>query len=209
MIRGVLFDWCGVLTSDLGEAMRTFARTEGLAEDAFIDYLMLEEAGHAVSVATETGEAGQPEFVRAVAERLGVAAEGLMRRISAPLRPDEQVLAAVARLRERGLATAVVSNSWGTDPYDPYGPWRLEERFDALVISHAVRLRKPDPRIYRLACDVLGLDPRECVFVDDTATNLVPARRMGMTAIHHRNSAATVAALEEVCSAERPIDHPG
>ena len=55
--------------------------------------------------------------------------------------------------------------------------------FDVIVESSRVALRKPDPAIYRLVCDELGVEPEEAVFLDDLGINLKPARAMGMTTI--------------------------
>ena len=70
----------------------------------------------------------------------------------------------------------------------------LEELFDAWVISSDVGLRKPDPAVYELAADRLGLPPAACVFVDDLPGNLKPARALGMATVLHRGDAeATLA----------------
>jgi FMN phosphatase YigB (HAD superfamily) len=91
------------------------------------------------------------------------------------LRPCQPVLNLVDRARKAGIATAVLSNSWRTGSYDPYAGYDLESRFDAVVISDQVGLRKPDETIYRLAAETLDVAPSTCVFVDDTAHNLPPA----------------------------------
>ena len=73
-------------------------------------------------------------------------------------------------------------------------PALLEELFDAWVISSEVGLRKPDPAIYELAAERLGLPPAACVFVDDLPGNLKPARALGMATVLHRGDAeATLA----------------
>jgi putative hydrolase of the HAD superfamily len=66
------------------------------------------------------------------------------------------------------------------------------------VISGEVGLHKPQPEIFRLACDRLGVDPQESVFVDDLRENCAGAETVGMTAVLHRDSAQTVARLEEL-----------
>jgi putative hydrolase of the HAD superfamily len=68
-----------------------------------------------------------------------------------------------------------------------------------VIISGEVGLRKPDPAIYRLAADKLGLLARQCVFVDDAAANL-PAAELGTATVHDVNSAATVGELERLFS---------
>ena len=55
--------------------------------------------------------------------------------------------------------------------------------FDHVIESAKIGLRKPDPRIYRMMVETLGVDPRRCVYLDDLGVNLKPARDMGMTTI--------------------------
>jgi putative hydrolase of the HAD superfamily len=76
--------------------------------------------------------------------------------------------------------------------------YQLKECYDALVVSSEVGLRKPDPAIYRLAADKLGIAPSRCVFVDDVVANLPPAAELGMATIHHGNSSRTIAELERL-----------
>ena len=66
------------------------------------------------------------------------------------------------------------------------------------MISHEVGLRKPDPEIYALAVEQLGLPAEECVFVDDLGGNLKPAKAMGMATVLHRDAAETIPQLEEL-----------
>ena len=56
-------------------------------------------------------------------------------------------------------------------------------RFDVVVESSKVGVRKPEPRFYEIACELLGVEPAECVFLDDLGINLKPAAAMGMTTI--------------------------
>jgi epoxide hydrolase-like predicted phosphatase len=70
--------------------------------------------------------------------------------------------------------------------------------FDAVVISGEVGLHKPEPEIYLLAAERLGVKPRSCVFVDDLRENCAGAEAVGMTALLHRDPAATIAELERL-----------
>lgn len=101
----------------------------------------------------------------------------------------------MARLRRRGVLVAVLSNSWGSHPFDPYRPFDLHDRFDAVVISDQVGLRKPDPEIFLLTAQRLELAPSECVFVDDVARYLQPAHELGMGIIHATDPTTTVIEL--------------
>ena len=104
------------------------------------------------------------------------------------------MIAAVGRAREQGIVTGLLSNSWGraTD-YDALG-----DIFDGKVISAEEGMRKPDPRIYPLAAERMGLAPEEIVFVDDLGFNLKPAKQLGMTTILHTDAATTIPQLEDI-----------
>jgi putative hydrolase of the HAD superfamily len=71
----------------------------------------------------------------------------------------------------------------------------LLEEFDAFFSSCYLRLRKPDPRIYRVALDVLQRDPEEVVFVDDRAENVAAAASLGIHGIRYEGSAQLAAEL--------------
>jgi putative hydrolase of the HAD superfamily len=102
---------------------------------------------------------------------------------------------AVRRIREGGVGTALLSNSWGIDYY-PHD--LLAELFDEVVISGQVGLRKPDEEIYHLAVDGLGVPAPECVFVDDLEVNIDTAERVGMRGLHHEHPGETIGELERL-----------
>ena len=74
----------------------------------------------------------------------------------------------------------------------------LRPEFDIFIESAREGLRKPDPRIYELACQRLGVAPSEVVFLDDIGENLKPARRLGMTTIKVVDPAVALAELEAI-----------
>jgi putative hydrolase of the HAD superfamily len=111
------------------------------------------------------------------------------------------MVGAVRRLREAGLPLALLSNN--VAPMERTGALgELLGLFDAIVESSRVGLNKPDPRIYQLACDRLGVTPPESVFLDDLGANLKSARAMGMTTIKVDDPVAAVAELGEVLGIE-------
>ncbi|CRK51450.1 conserved hypothetical protein [Rhodococcus sp. RD6.2] len=108
----------------------------------------------------------------------------------------------VAELRARGVRTAVLSN-------DPGGPGAASLRnlgggrvVDEVVLSGDVGLAKPDPRVYRYSARLLGLEPGECVFVDDLRVNVRGAVAVGMVGVHHVGVTATVGELRILFDAE-------
>ena len=88
----------------------------------------------------------------------------------------------MTRAHAAGIRTGLLSNSWGND-YDR-SDWH--EMFDTVVISGEVGMRKPEPEIFDLVLDRIGLPAGECVFVDDMAHNITAAQRAGLAGIVHR-----------------------
>ena len=92
----------------------------------------------------------------------------------------DEVWALPALFRRTGGRTAFLSNSGPEVMARVRGDRSLEARFDAVVISCEVGFSKPDPRIYQLCLDRLGLAARETLFVDDRADNIEGAERVGL-----------------------------
>lgn len=196
--RGLLVDFGGVLTTNVWASFRAFCEAEGLEPETIQDTFRGEGEGLRLLRSLEKGAVSDADFERAFAALLGVGHENLIRRLFAGLGPDEEMIEAVRRARESGVPTGLISNSWGTGIYER-APLEL---FDATVISGDVGLHKPQPEIYRLAAEWLGLPPERCVFVDDLRENVSGAEVVGMRAILHRDTAATVAALSEALGVE-------
>lgn len=197
-LRGLLVDFGGVLTSDLWESIRGATRRMGLPEDTILDLMGQDPEGHARFTALERGDIVQHEYEAFVGERLAIPADGLLASLCVDLQPVPEMADGIAVLRAMGIRVAVVSNSWGSGRFNPYLGYGLEELVDLVVISHEVRLRKPEPAIFSLALEGIGVTEDQTVFVDDVAANLVPARHMGMQVVHHRNSAQTLKRLGEL-----------
>ncbi|HYU59841.1 MAG TPA: HAD family phosphatase [Solirubrobacterales bacterium] len=194
--RGLLLDFGGVLTTNIWESFDAFCEAEGLPEGTVRRLFRDDPEALADLRMLETGELTEADFASRFGRRLGIEeTDGLIERLFAALRPEHGVIGAVRSLRGAGVKTGLISNSWGTGIYDPR---LLEELFDAVVISGEVGLHKPQPEIFRLGAERLGIEPEACVFVDDLRENVVGAEAVGMTAILHRDPAATVARLEEL-----------
>jgi epoxide hydrolase-like predicted phosphatase len=193
-LKGLLVDFGGVLTTNVFVAFGGFCEREGLEPDFVRRAFREDERSRAALEGLETGTLTEQEFEREFGAALGLEPEGLIGKLWQDLGPDEEMIEAVARFREAGVRTGLISNSWGTAL--KYEPEMMERLFDATVISHLVGMRKPDPRIYALGAERLGLAPEACIFVDDLPGNLKPARAMGMMTVVHREAAETIAELE-------------
>ncbi|MET8156000.1 HAD family phosphatase [Sphaerisporangium sp. NPDC005289] len=210
MVKGVLIDWGGVLTTGLHEAIAEWLDADGIDAEHYRE-LMKELIRHAYEQgaaigenpihALERGEVDIATFERDLAARLvtlhGVppVAEGLLTRMFAGFRPVQPMYDMLRAAREAGLATCLVSNSWGNH-YTRDG-W--EHYFDQVVISGEVGMRKPEPRIFHHALGLVGLRPQECVFIDDIEANIHAARALGLVGLHHRDADTTITTLETLC----------
>lgn len=204
-LRALVVDYGGVLTSPLQDTMRSWCEDDEIDLAAFRrvmrDWLGASYGAEAAvnpMHALERGEMAIPDFERELAGRLRthdgrpVEAEGLLARMFAGFRREQPMFDAVRRARGQGLRTALLSNSWGMDY--PRDEW--DEVFDAVVISGEVGLRKPEPAIYRMAADKLGVEPTECVFVDDIGSNVAGAVAVGMVGVHFVSPTQAIDELE-------------
>lgn len=110
------------------------------------------------------------------------------------------LLEVARRVRRSGIRTAVVSNAAGLPDS------RLADDFDAVVLSGVVAVAKPSREIYWLTARRLGLEPAECVFVDDVPRNVAGAVAAGMVGVHHQDVGSTVAELSVLLDVELPPD---
>lgn len=197
--HGLLVDWGGVMTSSVFATFSAFCEREGLAPDTIANQFRGDSASRELLIELETGALPEEQFESRYAAILGVAAPGLIDRMFAGARLDEPMHAAVRKARGAGVMTGLVSNSWGTRRYDRA---LLAELFDGVVISGEVGIRKPTADIYALAAQRIGVDPGQCVFVDDLPFNLKPAAELGMATVLHRDSEQTIAELERLLAVD-------
>lgn len=193
--RALIVDFGGVLTTNIWVAFAGFCRAEGLEPEAVKSLLRSDPEAMRLLRGLETGELDEAAFEPRFAGLLGLAdGDGLIERLFAGLGPDTAMVDAVRAARAAGRPTGLISNSWGLGIYER-APVDL---FDEAVISGDVGMHKPQPGIYLLACERLGVEPAECVFVDDLRENVAGAEAVGMTGLLHRDSAETVAGLEDL-----------
>jgi putative hydrolase of the HAD superfamily len=207
-------DYGGVLTTSMAASFRAFCADVGLPRNLLFDLVTraYRDAGDGLIQQLETGRLDAATFSRQVVELLrqqtGVVmpAEELIPWLFAHVRPDERMLGAVAAVRAAGVPTALVSNSWGEETY-PHD--RLPDALDVVVVSGEVGLRKPDPAIFELACERLGVAPPDCVFVDDLPANAEAAEALGMAAVVHRDPDTTIPAVAAHLGLDAGAGDPG
>ena len=206
--RGVILDWGGVMTNPIRDMVAAWLDDEDVDHEHYAAAIRpwvagaYAQNGEANPIhALERGECTVEEFERWLASRIArrngvqVVAEGLLTRMFAGSTMALPMQAAVQVIRTAGLRTALLSNSWGMADYPRH---LFPGMFDVVVISGEVGMRKPEERIFRHAAGLLGLDPAECVFVDDIDVNIKAAEAIGMTAILHHDPPATLARLGEL-----------
>jgi epoxide hydrolase-like predicted phosphatase len=194
-MKGLLVDFGGVLTTNVFDSFAEFCRDEGLPPDTVRDRFRGDPEARALLADLETGTLTAAAFEPRFAALLEVRSEGLIERLFGGMAPDHAMLEGVREIRRNGARTGLLSNSWGDAL--AYDQALLEELFDGWVISSEVRLRKPDPAIYELAVERIGVPADRCVYVDDLPGNLKPARALGMaTVLHCGDAAATLAELQ-------------
>jgi epoxide hydrolase-like predicted phosphatase len=194
-VRAVVFDVGGVLelTPPLGVSEHWEARL-GLRPGG------LRERLREVRAAGEVGTISEPEARRRTGELLGLddAQVGafmadLWREYLGTLNVELAEYFGGLRPRYR---TAMLSNSFVGARGREQRRYRFDELADLIVYSHEVGMSKPDPRIYLLTCERLGVRPAEAVFLDDAEVAVDGARAVGMQAILFEDNAQAIAAIE-------------
>jgi putative hydrolase of the HAD superfamily len=201
-LRGLLVDFGGVLTTSVWESFRAFCDAEGLDREKVKQLFREDPDALALLRRLEGGELDEDSFSIEFGPLLGIAPDrhdGLVERLFAGMEPEESMFTALRRARGAGLRTGMISNSWGRGRYDRA---TFDELFDGVVISGEVGLHKPQPEIFELGAERVGLAPASCVFVDDLRENCEGAEAVGMLAVLHRGAHETLARLEELLEIE-------
>jgi putative hydrolase of the HAD superfamily len=203
-LRAVIFDFGGVILTSPFEAFARYEADHGLP-DGFIRGLNATDPDTNAWARLERSEvdlAGFVDLFEAEAQAAGHPVDGraVLALLAGELRP--RMVEALRRCHDR-LKTALLTNNFvatgSAGSAERAGPMAaVLDHFDVIVESSRVELRKPDPAIYQLVCDELGIEPDEAVFLDDLGVNLKPARALGMTTIKVVDPDEAIAELEAV-----------
>jgi len=201
-IRAVIFDFGGVILTSPFEAFARYEADNGLPA-GLLRRLNATDPDTNAWARLERSEVDLATFAdlfEAEARAAGHTVDGraVLGLLAGQLRPA--MVEALRRCHER-LKTAMLTNNFGpATPADGAGRTGamadVLDHFDVIVESSRVGLRKPDPAIYRLVCDELGVEPEEAAFIDDLGVNLKPARALGMTTIKVGDPDVALAELE-------------
>jgi putative hydrolase of the HAD superfamily len=203
--KAVLWDFGGVILSSPFDAFAAYEREIGLPEN-FIRLLNARNPdtnAWAQMERSEIGPEGFAELFEAEAIAAGHKLDGrrILSLLSGTVQPS--MVEALRRVRTRYRVACITNNMKSGD-----GPGMARDAaraqhiaeimtmFEHVVESSKLGFRKPDPRIYRHACDLLGIVPEHCIYLDDLGINLKPARAMGMRTIKVINPQQAIAELE-------------
>ncbi|HSX45779.1 MAG TPA: HAD family phosphatase [Candidatus Saccharimonadia bacterium] len=188
MIRAVIFDCFGVLVGKGFEHTYRLGGGDPVKDRDFIEEML----GRA-----NFGQVTDDDFRDTMAQKLGITREAWREVVQKAELPDLELLAYIKGLRGK-YKTAILSNANTGVLGRKIGQELLESCFDEVIVSADINMAKPDPRIYGLTAERLGVQPDECVFVDDNEGHLEPARELGMKTVLFRDSEQAKTELEKL-----------
>lgn len=184
MIRALIFDCFGVLYIDPIKELE--ALTSPDKRGAFQD----------LRRAYDYGYVSKNEYLKGLAEMTGRSPEELEHLIAQRRIQNEPLLGQIATLK-RCYKIVLLSNM-GREVMEELFDERQRELFDAVIVSSEVGMTKPDPEVYRLAANRVGVETAECVMIDDSDANCQGAEATGMQSILYENGDQCLAALKKV-----------
>lgn len=189
----VIFDFGGVFTTSPVENFAAFESAHGLPE-RFIGGVIKANHHDNAWARFERAEIDLDAFDRLFADETRAAGFEIRGRTLIgllSLRFHAPMIVALKAVKAAGLATGCITNN--LPALDSRGMVAAEEdltrletifgHFDHVIESSKAGVRKPEPRIYEMMCEALGVAPARCVFIDDLGVNLKPAAAMGMLTI--------------------------
>ncbi|HYZ91555.1 MAG TPA: HAD-IA family hydrolase [Actinomycetota bacterium] len=199
MIRAVLWDFGGVISTSPFESFTRYERENGLPAD-FIRGLNAANHHENAWARMERSEVTLDEFcdlyeAEATAAGHPIDARAVLACLSGDIRPE--MVAALRAIKRNGLKQACLTNNFASIQREN-GPRPILEIFDVIVESSKVGIRKPEPAFYTTACELLEIEPRQAVMLDDLGVNLKPARELGITTIKVVDPTEALAELERV-----------
>jgi putative hydrolase of the HAD superfamily len=210
--KAIIFDFGGVITASPFEAFNRLEEERGLPQD-FVRRVNATDPDTNAWASFERAEIDARTFdvlFEAEAQALGHALPGrdVLAVLAGAIRPA--MVAALDTLKTAGYALGCITNNVPTghgagmarsgEKGDAYEA--IFARFDHTIESSKAGVRKPDPRIYHMMCEALGLDAIDCVYLDDLGINCKPAALLGMHAIKVSTGEQALAELSAVLGIE-------
>jgi len=203
-IEAIISDFGGVLTSPLLDSFLAFQNSSGIS---------LEQLGHAMAALAgrtganplfelETGRLTEEQFLgelsTELSTRLGrpIELHGFGERYFAELHPNQELIEYMRQLRQRGYRMAICTNN--VREWEPL--WRaklpVDEIFDVVVDSAFVGARKPEPRIYEITLERLGVSAEAALLIDDIEANCTGAAELGLHTVWFRSTEQAIQEIE-------------
>jgi putative hydrolase of the HAD superfamily len=202
MVEAVIWDFGGVLTTSPFEAFARFENERGLPAD-IIRRTNASNHWENAWAKFERAEVDLEAFdqlfaAESMAHGAEVRGKDVLPLLVGDLRPEmvEALRVVKSRFKTGCITNNLPANAIGSASGRSLYIAEVMTLFDHVIQSAKTGLRKPDPRIYRMMTDALGVDPKHCVYLDDLGVNLKPARDMGMTTIKVVNGPQAIAELE-------------
>lgn len=186
--KAVIWDFGGVITSSPFEAFNKFELDNNLPKD-IIRTINSENPDDNAWAKFERNDIDLNEFdtlFSKEADKKGFQISGkqVVKLLSGDIRkPMVDFLLSLKENYKLGCITNNIQNSKDDKVNHLNQASQVMKIFDHIIESSRVGLRKPDPKIYYMSCDALGVRPEECIYLDDLGINLKPARKIGMTTI--------------------------
>ncbi len=204
MIEAVIWDFGGVFTTSPFEAFARYETEKGIPVGTIrkINSTNHEHNAWAQFEQSKVDIDGFDQLFAAEAKSLGhhIPGKDVLPLLAGDFRPD--VIEALRRVKAAGLKTGCITNNMphnaagGTAAGRSLYATDIMKQFDVVIESAKLGIRKPNPRIYEIMCEQLGVTPNVCVFLDDLGGNLKPAKAMGMTTIKVESGPQAIAELE-------------
>jgi putative hydrolase of the HAD superfamily len=204
MIEAVISDFGGVLTSPLLDSFTAFQNSSGISLEqlGLAMAAIWERDGANPLFELETGRMTEVNFIRALSDELSrqlgrpVELHRFGERYFEHLHPNERMIEYMRELFHRGYKLAICTNN--VREWEPL--WRaklpVDELFEVVVDSGFVGARKPEPRIYELTLERLGVPASAALFIDDVELNCQVARELGMDAVWFHSADQAIAEIE-------------
>ena len=207
MIRAIFFDFGGVITDSPFEAFRRFENKNGLPIN-FVRTINSKNPNTNAWAQYERGEIDSEEFDRLFlveSKNCGYAIEG--KKIIELLHGDIRnvMLDVVEKCKKKFITACLTNNIKETNRKNQSLLTNFEiakDKFDFVVESSQIGIRKPEREFYAYACRLVGVQPSEVVFLDDLGINLKPARQMGMSTIKVTDPSQAIAELANITKSE-------
>ncbi len=203
-VAAVISDFGGVLTSPLLGAFQAFQETSAvpLAELGTAMAAIAARSGVNPLFELETGRLTESDFLTELGEQLSgqlgrtVDMSTFGERYFAKLEPNEPMIGYMRELRERGYKLAICTNNVREWAHRWRAMLPVDEIFDVVVDSAFVGARKPEPRIYELTLEALGVDAGSALLIDDIEANCDGARAVGLGAVWFQSTEQAIGDTE-------------